>query len=365
LYNPALLNSYLGQGLQYQAPLYNPALANASSALGYSSLLGSPAYGGYGAGGYGAGGYGAGGYATQWMMNPYEGYLRGAADITTADAKYQLTIQQAKLQRQEAIRSTYQTRRAAIEESEYERGHVPDLEKIRGDQVRRELDRARVSPPLTEIWSGKALNVLLRHLVQRHYKDARGPDVPLSEDTLKSINLTVGDTRGNAGLLKDNGALQWPQPLQGKTFKDAREDFDRRLKDATNAVSRGNNPEPRLVSELVAGLRKLSDVLDASVGGLSPDQYIEARRYLRLLGDTVAVLRDPRVANYFNGKWVATERDVASLVEYMAKEGVQFAPATPNDAAAYLTLYNALVAFDAGMPRAASTNGRDNGSAGK
>src|SRR5947209_2936357 len=104
----------LGQALQNAAPVAaagagsllpgdNPeggygrlSASYANPGLGYGSLnnayANSPAGFGY------AGGYGLG-YGTQWMMNPYEGYLRGAADITRANADYYKEIQQAKLTR--------------------------------------------------------------------------------------------------------------------------------------------------------------------------------------------------------------------------------------------------------------------------
>jgi hypothetical protein len=95
--------------------------------------------------------------------------------------------------------------------------------------------------------------------------------------------------------------------------------------------------------------------LDGSVSGLSPDQYIEARRYALLLRDTVTALKDPKVVNYFNGRWSAKSKDVATLVKYMSEQGLRFAPATPKDEPAYLALYHALVAFDAAMPSVASS----------
>ncbi len=191
---------------------------------GYSSLM-NRGMGGYGmtggllnGGGYG-GGYGGLGFATQWMLNPYSGYLSGAASVTNANAQYWSTIQTAKLTREEARRSAIQTRRAMIEEAEYERADMPDPEKIRREQLQREIDHARNSPNLTEIWSGKSLNVLMRNLITQQGLGVKGPNVALSEDTLKSINLTAGDTRGNVGLIKEQGNLQWPQSLQAEMFK--------------------------------------------------------------------------------------------------------------------------------------------------
>jgi hypothetical protein len=51
------------------------------------------------------------------------------------------------VENQQAIRSSLQNRRAAIEEAYYERDLLADPELIRQEQIRRELYRARVSPP--------------------------------------------------------------------------------------------------------------------------------------------------------------------------------------------------------------------------
>jgi hypothetical protein len=332
----------------------NPSFA---AGLGYGSLLN----GGLGGAGLG-GGFGlAGGWGwgwTQWMQNPYEGYLSGVASVTNANAQYQVTISQAKLLRQEAIRSAFQTRRAAIEQAEYERAHMPDPEKIRQNQLAREVDRARNSPPLTEVWSGKSLNVLLRNAIARQSQGGRGPTVPVSEEILRSINPTAGDTRGNIGLLKDSGNLQWPQALQGEAFKETREDLSRRMKQAVQTITAGNkSPDESTLADMQADLRRLNETADASVNVLSPDQYIEAKRYLNQVGNAVTALRDRNVLNYLSGNWLPRGKTVAELVKYMGDRGLWFAPAAPGDEPAYLALYHALAAFEAGMPRLATAGG--------
>ncbi len=365
----------LGAGLGYGSGLNNGLgygsliASNPNSPAGYAALLN-----GYGAGGYGitgsllnsaAAGYGYGmgygmGYGTQWMMNPYEGYLTGAASVTRANAEYQLTIQQAKLVRQEAVRSAIQTRRAWIEEAEYERAHMPDPEKIRQEQLRRELDHARVSPPLTEVWSGHALNVLLRHLVNQFGQGVRvTEDVPLSEDALKSVNLTAGDSRANAGLLKDANGLQWPQPLQAAIFKDTRDDLNKNLRRAVQTVRSGNTTaDPATLNDLDADLKKMHEILDANISAISPDHYIEAKRYLRQVGDAIAALKDRNATNIISGNWsIGKARTVAELVKQMADKGLMFAAATPGDESSYLSLYHSLAAFDARMARVAGTGG--------
>jgi hypothetical protein len=343
----------------------------ANPGLGFGSLLNGGGGGLTGtllnsaAAGAGFGwGAGMGGWGTQWMMNPYQGYLQGAADVTNANAKYQLTISQAKIVRQQAIQESIRTRRAMIEEAEYERAHMPDPEKIRQRALERELDRARVSPPLTEIWSGRSLNALLRNAIaqqgmERDGQKVRGPNVPLNEDTLKSINPTAGDTRGNVGLLKDQGKLQWPQPLLNGAFKDAREDFSRHMKQAVNSIQVNNSPDDSTLSDLQADLKKLQASLDDNISTMSPDQYVEARRYVKLLNNTITALKDRNVVNIINGAWALKGKNVAELVQHMRDKGLWFAPATPGDESAYTSLYYALAAFDAGMSQAARSG--DNG----
>jgi hypothetical protein len=342
------------------------SFAGFNAGLGYGSLLNGGLCGGVGPGGAllggalsGAGfGYGFGLGNVQWMMNPYQGYLQGAGDITRANAEYQKTIQQAKLTRQEAIRSSLETRRAMIEQAEWERQHMPDPEKIRQRTQERELSAARVSPPPGDIWSGRALNTLLRHLITQLGDGAKGPRIPLSEDLAKHINVKVGDSTGNVALLKNKGELDWPEALQGGAFKDSREQLSTLMHRAYKSVDSGNNPDPATLNDLQAQYRKLRDVLKNNVSELKPDEYIEAQRYLKEVGQTVTALQDPNVGHQFSGDWKpAKSRFVHDLVQHMREKGLLFAPASEEDQAAYVSLYHALAAFDAGMTRMARGNG--------
>lgn len=330
------------------------AASYANPSLGYGSLMNSNNTNGngYGYGGYGGYGYG---FGTQWMMNPYQGYLSGAASITRANADYQKTIQQAKLTRQEFIRSSLQTRRAMIEEAEWERAHMPDPEKIRQKELERELDYSRHSPHQTDIWSAKALNALMRHLITQQSQGTPGPSVPLNDDTIDHINLTVGDSRGNAGLLKEGGNLQWPLPLNREEFKEARQGLNALMQTAFKNANGGSVPDSSTITDLRAHYEKLKNTLDANVDRLSPDEYIEANRYLRYVKNTITALKDPNIINQLSGNWKPKVHDVAQLVQFMREKGLWFAPATPKDEPAYVALYYALASFDSRMQRLAST----------
>jgi hypothetical protein len=306
-------------------------------------------------------GYGQSLGNTQWMMNPYQGYLQGASDITRAQADYWKGIQQAKLTRQEAIRSSIETRRAMIEEAEWERAHQPDPEKIRQAALEGELNRARVSPPLNDVWSARSLNALLRHVSTQQADGVKGPRVPLSKDILDHVNVTAGDTVGNIGLIKKGADLDWPEALLEGTFKDERERMNSLLQTAYKAVSSGNNPDNPTLNDLQDQYRKLRQTLENHVADLKPGDYIEAKKFVKELGNAVTALKDPNVGHQFNDDWKPKADDVAGLVKHMREKGLRFAPATEKDLAAYQVLYNALATFDAGMARfAINSNNGDN-----
>lgn len=249
-----------------------------------------------------------------------------------------------------------------IEEAEWERAHMPDPEKIRQQTIQRELTTARVSPPTTDIWSGRALNALLRHLVTQIGDGAKGPRVPLSEDVAKHINVKVGDSVGNVALLKNKGELEWPDALQGSTFKDSREQINALMQRAYRSVDSGNTPDAATLNDLQAQYRKLYELLRNNVSELKPDEYIEARRYLNEVSQTIKGLQDPNVVHQFSEDWKPRKaRSVAELVQHMRGKGLLFAPASEGDQAAYVALYHALAAFDAGMTRVAGLRGNSEG----
>jgi hypothetical protein len=356
----------------YPNPMANYGTILPSSAVGYAAGYGALATPGYGyAAGYGASpgtpGYGypssgsGGGYGSSYDTSGYTGYLTGAVGATTANANYQKVIQEARLLQKQANRSAFATRRKIHEEALYERAEWfkrNDPNVVYQRDKARDLDRARHDPPLTEILSGQALNALLAHLEKQQGEGLRGVSVPLAEDVLRGINVSGQGMRANPGLLKFDGRLQWPLSLTAPAFADGRERLGTLLADAVNDA-RDSRPVPAgRLKDMRAELSRLNNVLVATVGDLSPSQYVEARRYLHQVEDAVTALEGPRVANYFNGSWSPRCKTVVELVQYMSDRGLVFAPAGAGDADAYRALYRALQAFDAGVDQAASGNGR-------
>jgi hypothetical protein len=316
------------------------------------AVLPSPAFG-FGGLGFG-GGYGLGlGWGTQWMQNPYEGYLNGAANLTTANAQYQQTIQQARLTREEARRSALETRKQAILERQWELSLQPDPEQIRQQQMMKSLQRSRNNPPLTEIWSATALNDLLRAIQTAHTQGIAGPDVTLSPEVLRHINMTTGTTYGGVGLLRESGKLTWPYVLQQSSLDEDRKRLDEVLPQAVKEARSGPVSRDTL-NNVRSAMSRLERNLDAQVADLTPSEFIEGSRYLRELKDSVKVLQRSDVSRYFRTEWTPQGSTVSDLVRQMTQQGLRFAPAVSGDEPYYTTLHRALVDYDMGVTQLTS-----------
>src|SRR5260370_10967449 len=106
------------------------------------------------------------------------------------------------------------TRRKNFDENLYERAKAPTLEDERERARMETLRRSRNDPPITEIWSGKALNDLLQGIQQQLARQVQGPTVPLDESILSHINVTGSQAGGSLGMLRRDGRLDWPVTFQ-------------------------------------------------------------------------------------------------------------------------------------------------------
>ncbi len=279
------------------------------------------------------------------------GYFQGVADLTAASGNFVMSMQRARLVQEEANRSQIQTRRAVWEEAQWERMNTVFTEDYRASIIKNDQRRARLDPPLNEIWSGQTLNVLLNAAANEQAKGVRGPNVPIPEEVLKHINLTVGTgNTGNIGLLR-NDTLQWPLALQqGAEFAEMIKNLNQRIPEARQQARFDGKVAPGLLKDIRKDLQGLQDALLREISEMAPPDYIESKRFLNNLGEAVRALSDPNVQNYLTGKYAPKGRNVAELIDNMTKvQGLQFAPATPGDEAAYRALYRALQTYDTGI----------------
>lgn len=303
----------------------------------------------------GSGGYGYG--PTTWRQTPMQGYMNGAANITTANADYQMTIQQAKLAREQVHRSALKTRRATLEERNYELSIQPTAEELRQKDLAMRLQTARNNPPRTLIWSGEALNQLLRAIKDGQSHGLTGPEVPLSPEVVRHINVTSGTTPGGVGVLKDGGKLTWPIALRQPSFDEQRNQLNKMFQQAADQAPSGQ-VDIGLLNNIGSSLKELQRGLDAHVDDLSPGQFIEASRYARDLKAGYQVLQQGDVAKYFKPNWTPRGSTVAELVQQMTSEGLRFAPATSGEESYYTSLHRSLVDYDIGIAKMAGSVAR-------
>ncbi|MBI1914649.1 MAG: hypothetical protein HYS12_07910 [Planctomycetes bacterium] len=346
-------------GVPYTAPAVNPYLSTGYGSGGAATLTSNPYAASPGIGSYGSPGSASPYYSNPYTSyyDPYGGYFRGVADLTSAYGKYEIDHNRARLLNQEVERSKIETRRKIFDEWRYERMNMPTVEDVRQRTREIELTRARRDPPLAEVLTGSTLNSLLSHLKEAHAKGQRGPTtLALDEDALKKINVTSGHG-GNIGLLKplaNSGKLSWPLSLRSSAFDKLRHDVEFHAEDAVNRAKINGEVDAALMQSLLADAKQLHKTLEDSVGDLSPGQYIEGKRFLNLLDDSLRALQDPNVRNYFNRKYEARGKTVSDLIDNMAKEGLTFAAASPGDEAAYRVVQTFLAAYDDALTRLAS-----------
>src|SRR5207253_2795049 len=98
----------------------------------------------------------------------------------------------------------------------------------------------------------------------------------------------------------------------------------------------------------------MGDKLKQMVKDVPAMEYIDGKKFLGELSASCATLKDPNVANYFSGQYVANGPTVYDLVTDMTARGLQFAPAVSGDEPMYAVFYQSLLSYDMQMSQMAS-----------
>jgi hypothetical protein len=198
--------------------------------------------------------------------------------------------------------------------------------------------------------SAKALNDLLVHIRKLQRQGRHVPAVSLDEHLLKRINVTTG--QGSIALLKDGGHLNWPSALKSPQFAAQRKRLAALALEAFEQASVKHTVEPGIVAQMRKDLGELRERLKGSQEDLSPQEYIEAKRFLTDFNDALQTLEQPDVGRYFTGEYVPKGKTVAELVDCLVERGLLIAPAVAGDEAAYQALHERLAkyCFDLAAP---------------
>lgn len=315
---------------------YNPGYVPPTTGSDGSS--GSSSSGGYGPG------YMPGYNPYSYYMDPYGGYLRGAADVMRSYGQLAMDNEQARILREVVNQAKIDTKKKLIDLLNYERQHLPTFAD---DQKRIEkltLERIKTTATLSEIWSGKSSNILLKDLGKHRALKLSVEDISLQEDVLRRIN--VATAYGNLGVLKNDGQVTWASALLDPGTQERRSNIET---DALKLYRQAMDAQPNgsLVRDLQSNIGALREQLLKKVNDIPTPQYIEAKRFLSDLDDAVVALRDGDAIRYVEfHKYVTGGKTVRELVNFMLDKGLIFAPANASDEGAYQALHSALVAHN-------------------
>jgi hypothetical protein len=278
------------------------------------------------------------------------GYLRGASSVIDAQGRFIVNQQEAYLLREQVRAARLDNRNRVFEQYRYERANTPTLEEQREFRRQQEFWRSWNDPPLTEIWSGTALNNLLRGLqMARSEHGYRGATVPLDSELVRRINVTSGTTAASLGVFRQGQELHWPRPLLGEIFDPERMEIDKLVPLVVKLVASGT-VEAGVFGSLNQAIAGLRSRLRDNVQALSSADYIEALRFANQLRDSAGALRDPAAVAVFSA-WTLTAETVGELVDQLTQKGLRFAPATIGDEAFYTSLHRSLASYASGLPR--------------
>jgi len=381
-YNP-YPSPIVNTGPVYPSTPYYPASPYATlsttpyaAASPYGGTLSTSPYGGYGGGGgyslsttggyadtpYGGGGYGGGyGYGAGYG-NSAQGSLSGLASYTQSQGNWQIQVQQARQLNEQVKMAQIDRARKQIQFEQWRESMKMTAPKMREQEAAADLDRARNDPPAMDVWSGKSLNELLRS-IKKVGKDnlKNGPQIDLSDVNLDSVNLMPQGGQANVGMLKSTDkdgklAIHWPQAFEGDAFAKTVERMTRNLGEAVGNLRKKQKVDPTTLKDLRNDYEALNKELarTASTDALTPSQSIEARRFLRQLDQAIRALSDPNASRYFDD-WKAKGKTVQELTAFLIDSGLEFAPATPGDEAAYSALYQALRAYERGLHQSSTS----------
>lgn len=284
-----------------------------------------------------------------YYPDPVGSYLSGVSDCINAEGNYLIQRQQAHMVEEDVKRSKIDTRRKTVDEYLYERDVLPTAEDDRERNRFEALKRSRNDPPITEIWSGLALNNLLVNIQRMQSQRGDGPTVPLDEDVLKHLNLTSGQGGNSSiGLIKNGGKLSWPLPLRGRSYQKDRERLNELAAMAFKEAQSGAVSDDTLQG-MIESVANLQGLLHQNIAELTTTDHIRSKRFLTEMEGTIKALQDPNVAKYLGGQWTPQGNTVGELVQQMTSQGLKFAPAVEGGKAAYQAMHTALVNYDVGL----------------
>jgi hypothetical protein len=287
------------------------------------------------------------GYGPYQYQTPTNGFLTGAADVMNASGQYMIQNQQANLTREQVKSAHIDNRRRMYDQLQYEKMNTPTQWQRQAEDRQEQLMQARHNPPLTEIWEGISLNLLLDDIRQvQTATGLRGAMIPLEPDLLPHISLTTGSGRQSSTMLANGGKLKWPPEMDEPRFAESRTQISQLFAQATQEAGSADGLTGQTRRQLKAAIGVLQNAVDDAVMDMTPTDNIHAKVFVNKVEASARLLDDPNVAKTINGEWAPKGATVEELIANMTRNGQRFGPAGPADKPYYTSLYQSVLAYD-------------------
>jgi hypothetical protein len=278
----------------------------------------------------------------------------GSADVMRAYADLLKADQEARIRSEEAKWMGLETIKKRAETELYIKSITPNWTEKQAKIANNVLARARITTNPNEISSGNSLNILLNDLRKVLGRKVASNSIYLSEEILENINVTAKS--GNLGLLRNGGTFTWPRALtvQGMVSQEDRKDIEDKAQVLVQEACSNNVPRKTL-AELKKFLNGTAEKLAQRVDDIPAGQYLEGKRFLNHFTAACLALENGEAPAYFKfRKWSSGGKTIQDVVDYLVKEGLQFAAAVPGDEGAYRAIHSALAAYDLEISRPVS-----------
>ncbi len=290
----------------------------------------------------------------QSLYNPYTygigpvgGAYVGIAEIYRAYGTAINDLERARILRQQSIQAKLDTQRKRFELEMYLRANTPTYTDEQARVARITLTRIQNNSPPAEITAGKALNIMLEDARKFPNRKTALSPISLSEDVLQQLNVSAGEY--GLGVLRNEGRINWPLAVQDLLPAEQRKLFEAQAQALYQGALKGK-VDPNVFRDFSNELDRTYENLLKRANEIPGPQYLEAKRFLSDLKDARNAIEKGEVANqaaYL--RFVAGGKSIADVVDFMISKGLRFTPATGLDEAAYRAFYAAFVNFDVAL----------------
>jgi hypothetical protein len=281
-------------------------------------------------------------------MTPAYGYLTGASNVINSQGQFLISKQQSEVVRQQAEQAKLDTKRKSIEQWQYEQSIAPTLSQVQAKAQQEGYMQAIGNPPDARVWSGEAMNTILRNVQQPGSGAGRGPSIPIDPTMVSKLNFTDGTNAGNLWFFSKGPKMEWPFVLRDPRFKDQRDRVEALTAAAIRQASTNGQIDFGTIKDMQNTTNQMLDELKDMIEDITPSDYVKAKRFLNDQFRAAQALGDAGAARALARKEMPPVTTVDQLMAMMTNQGLRFAPASAGNEAVYTSLYQSLRAFDAG-----------------